>query len=75
METIYVIDLSTGTIQSTGYDTAGEEAYGRGLAHRLLREHVPLRAGRFSPDNATVIVPGLFAGRPAPSPGRLPGPA
>lgn len=45
--------------------------YGRGLAVKLLRERVPLTAGRHDPDNAIVFIPGFFTGTTAPSTGRL----
>lgn len=71
MESIYIVDLSAGRVERRPYDPASDGEYGRGLAHRLLEEHVPPEADRLSPDNALVLVPGLFAGCPAPSTGRM----
>lgn len=71
METIYIADLSAGQLTARPYDILAQGDYGRGLAHRLLEEYASPRAGRLDPDNALVLVPGLFAGCPAPSAGRM----
>lgn len=59
MSKILVADLSK---QSISRDKATDEHYGRGLAVHLLKEHTPLECSRLSPDNAFIVVPGLFTG-------------
>lgn len=70
-ERILTLDLTRETSTYTEYSPQAERPYGRGLALELLKEHVPTGAGRFSPDNALVLVPGLFVGNSAPSACRI----
>lgn len=71
METIYHVDLTHRQIRKEAYDIRSEKDYGRGLGLQLLRAYTPQRAGRTDPENALVLVPGLFAGCVAPSSGRM----
>ncbi|MBC7337382.1 MAG: aldehyde ferredoxin oxidoreductase, partial [Clostridia bacterium] len=65
------VDVYTGKI----YQQALKEDYthlgGRGLTAKLVAEEVPSRADPLGKENKLVIAPGLFAGTPAPSSGRL----
>ncbi len=70
-EKILLIDLNKKTTESYPYSCEDECLYGRGLALDLLDKNVPVDAGRYSSDNALVIVPGLFAGNKAPSAVRM----
>lgn len=71
MEKIYIVDLTTQTVQCRDYDIRTQKDYGRGLALRLLEETVPPHTGRLDADNAIIFVPGLLSGCCAPSTGRM----
>ncbi len=71
LEIIVTVDLTTGAISNKEISSGSRGLYGRGLALDLLKETVPEEAGRFSPGNAVVLVPGLFVGNPAPSACRI----
>ena len=62
MEKILVVDLTTKKVISQDYNVKSYGHYGRGLAVDLIRKIVPSEAGRYSPENAIVFVPGLFTG-------------
>lgn len=70
-EKIINIDLTDRSyyIEDYACETAG--LYGRGLVLDLVRKNIPDEADRYSPENAIVLVPGLFAGNPAPSACRM----
>lgn len=71
MEKILVIDLTAGRVEERPYTYKEYQACGRGLALRLMREFVPEEEERLGEGNAILLVPGLFAGCPAPSACRL----
>lgn len=70
-EKILLIDLNKKTVKSHPYSYDLNGVYGRGLALNLIEKNVPVDAGRYSAENALVIVPGLFAGNKAPSAVRM----
>lgn len=67
MSKIITVDLSEGQIGESEYTFGPGRDYGRGLAMRLLKEHVPDSCGRLDAENAVIYTPGLFTGNMAPS--------
>ena len=67
MSKIITVDLSEGQIGESEYTFGPGKDYGRGLAMRLLKEHVPDSCGRLDAENAVIYTPGLFTGNMAPS--------
>lgn len=67
MSKIITVDLSEGQIGENEYTFGPGRDYGRGLAMRLLKEHVPDSCGRLDAENAVIYTPGLFTGNMAPS--------
>lgn len=62
MEKILIADLATEEVVSSNYNLKEFDHYGRGLALSLIENIVPIDAGRYSPENAIVFIPGLFTG-------------
>ena len=60
MSKIITVDLSEGQIGESEYTFGPGRDYGRGLAMRLLKEHVPDSCGRLDAENAVIYTPGLF---------------
>ena len=52
MSKIITVDLSEGQIGESEYTFGPGRDYGRGLAMRLLKEHVPDSCGRLDAENA-----------------------
>lgn len=69
-EKILIIDLNNKSFSELPYSVE-QNGYGRGLVLDLMRRFVPDDAARYSPDNAIVIAPGLFAGNKASSACRM----
>lgn len=69
---IAIVDLSKGSVQvePTNRDDLGLFMGGRGLAHRLLEEHLPPGVDPLSPSNVLVFAPGALVGTNVPSAGR-----
>jgi aldehyde:ferredoxin oxidoreductase len=62
MEKILIVDLTTKEVISSDYNLKEFGQYGRGLALNLIDNIVPIDAGRYSPENAIIFIPGLFTG-------------
>lgn len=71
MERIVTVNLTDESIKSEDYVFDSTMDYGRGLAARLIYENVPVEAGRYSPENALVLVPGILTGSHSPSACRI----
>ena len=67
MSKVIVVNLTDQTITQEEYQLGAKQDYGRGLALKLLKKHVPANCGRLDPENALIYTPGLFAGNRAPS--------
>lgn len=70
-EKILIIDLNNSSAETLSYSYDAEKVYGRGLVLDLFRRFVPDGAERYSDENIIAIVPGFFAGNPAPSACRM----
>lgn len=71
-ERILLIDLTGSEYKFIPYaPLLKEHIYGRGLVLNLFEKYLPDETGRFEPENLIVLVPGLFAGTPAPSAVRM----
>lgn len=62
MEKILKADLTTEGIEVLDYEPKSWGCYGRGLALKLVASSVPHDAGRYSPENAIALVPGILTG-------------
>ncbi len=62
MEKILKADLTTERIEVLDYEPTSWGCYGRGLALKLVASNVPYYAGRYSPENAIALVPGILTG-------------
>ena len=62
MEKILKADLTTERIEVLDYEPKSWGCYGRGLALKLVASSVPHYAGRYSPENAIALVPGILTG-------------
>ena len=62
MSKIVTVNLTDKSVIEEDYDINKIGHYGRGLAVYLIEKHVPSYADRLDPDNAIVMVPGLFVG-------------
>lgn len=71
MNRIIYVNLTNLTVKEDHYDFAPGFHYGKGLASHLVKEYVPVTAGRYDEENCIVLAPGLFSGAYAPSTGRL----
>ena len=70
-EKILVIDLNDRTSEEIEYSYETFGVYGRGLVLELFRRFVVPETDRSGPGNIIAVVPGLFAGNPAPSACRM----
>lgn len=71
-EKILLIDLDRSVSEYVPYSPDMHDlCYGRGLVLSLFKKYMPDNCGRYDPGNLIVIVPGLFAGTPAPSACRM----
>ncbi len=71
MEKIVTVNLTDESVKYEEYLYSSSMDYGRGLAGRLIYENVPADAGRYSPENALVLVPGILTGTHSPSACRI----
>ena len=71
MSKIVTVNLTDKSVIQEDYAIEETGHYGRGLAVYLIEKYVPSYADRLDPDNAIVMVPGLFVGNKAPSSCRM----
>lgn len=71
MEKIILINVETENVETIDYDIKEIPYYGRSLATYLLNRYVGNGVDGDDKDNAIIIVPGLLAGTPSPSTGRM----
>lgn len=71
MNRIIFVNLTNETVKEEHYDFAPGFHYGKGLAAHLVKEYVPVTAGRYDEENCIILATGLFSGAYVPSTGRL----